>query len=43
VLIPGSGAGIVGVLNIAVAIYEAGTFRYHCSIHPFMTGTVTVR
>jgi plastocyanin len=22
---------------------KAGTFPYHCSIHPFMHGTVTVR
>ena len=21
----------------------AGTFRYHCSIHTYMTGTITVR
>lgn len=22
---------------------KAGTFKYHCSIHPFMTGTIVVK
>lgn len=25
-----------------VAFFQAGTYSYHCSIHPSMTGTVTV-
>jgi len=27
----------------SIAFDEAGTFPYHCTIHPAMTGTITVR
>ena len=28
--------------NVSVAFPNAGTFNYHCSIHPYMTGTIQV-
>jgi len=36
--------GIVtaGASSAAVAMGAAGTFPYHCSVHPSMTGTLTV-
>ncbi|OFW67171.1 MAG: hypothetical protein A2Z12_03855, partial [Actinobacteria bacterium RBG_16_68_21] len=36
------GAGLAGGANFSFAFTTAGTFAYHCNIHPFMTGTVTV-
>lgn len=36
----GNGGGVGG--SYARAFTAAGTFPYHCAIHPSMTGTVTV-
>jgi plastocyanin len=29
--------------NFSFAFQTPGTFRYHCEIHPSMTGTIVVR
>jgi plastocyanin len=29
--------------SFSVALATAGTFQYHCSIHPGMMGTITVQ
>jgi len=32
-----------GATSAAIAMPTAGTFSYHCSLHPAMVGTLTVR
>jgi plastocyanin len=32
-----------GATSAAIAMATAGTFTYHCSIHPGMIGTITVQ
>jgi plastocyanin len=42
-----NGAFATGVLaggkHAVVTVQQAGTYRYHCDIHPNMTGTLVVR
>lgn len=41
---PGWNSGIISPRGrFSVAFQTPGTFRYHCSIHPSMVGTVIVR
>lgn len=35
-------SSIVGEGTFSVTLDEAGVHPYHCSIHPYMTGTITV-
>ncbi|MGE5358833.1 MAG: cupredoxin family copper-binding protein [Bacteroidales bacterium] len=37
-----TGAIAPGSTSAAITMSTAGTFAYHCSIHPFMTGTLIV-
>src|SRR5258708_6949903 len=37
-----SGSLAGGATSAAIKMTAAGTFPYHCSIHPSMTGTLTV-
>ena len=32
-----------GATSSPIAMNTAGTFTYHCTIHPGMTGTITVQ
>ncbi len=42
---PGSPQNIGDIMNSSVSrvFPTAGTFNYHCAIHPFMTGVVVVQ
>jgi plastocyanin len=43
VIDPGAGGGRFAGNNASVTLEEAGTFKFHCEVHPAaMTGTVTV-
>ena len=39
----GTGTISVGATSSPVAMSTAGTFTYHCTIHPGMVGTITVQ
>jgi len=43
VLAFGTGAINPGATSLPLAMNGAGTFPYHCTIHPSMTGTLVVR
>lgn len=36
------GAGLAGGASFSFTFTTPGAYSYHCNIHPFMTGTVTV-
>jgi plastocyanin len=39
----GTGSLNAGATSSAIAMPAAGTFTYHCTIHPGMIGTITVQ
>ena len=39
----GTGTLNAGTTSNAITMSTAGTFTYHCAIHPGMTGTITVQ
>jgi plastocyanin len=41
---PGAPANLAAEMNTTVPVVfpTAGTYQYHCAIHPYMTGSITV-